>query len=269
MVTFITKRLYILVVVLAIALTATEVRAEEFPDQWMLRVGGFLVRNYDTTVRLDSTGAPLGTSIDFADTLGGDVTANVVRVDGYYRFNPKHRLDAAYYRIQRQGSRRLDVNIQWGDQNFAINDVVNSELDTGILKLAYTYSFYHNDDVELGMSFGLHTSILRASLSSSGGQSQAEGVTAPLPVIGFLMDYHITPRWTTKLSAEYFFFNAFGVTGLLTDTLLATEYRLNRHLGVGLGLNHYANGLEIEGDKAVLLERSNYRGFLGYLAGYF
>jgi len=264
-----TKKLYGVVMMAVIAMSVGQAWAEELPDRLMVRVGGFLVRNYDTTVRLDSTGAPLGTSIDFADTLGGDVTANVVRVDGYYRFNPKHRVDVAYYRIQREGSRRLDVEIQWGDKNFAINDTVNSELDTGVLKLAYTYSFYHNDDVELGVSLGLHTSILRASLSDSAGQSEAEGVTAPLPVIGFLMDYHITPRWTTILSTEYFFFNAFGATGLLSDTLLATEYRITRHLGVGLGLNHYANGLEIEGDNAVLLERSNFRGFLGYLAGYF
>ncbi|MFZ5876572.1 MAG: hypothetical protein ACOYXU_09200 [Nitrospirota bacterium] len=254
------------IVAVVIGLGANVTWAEEFPDGWALRVGGFLVRNYDTTIRLDAAGQPLGATIDFGDTLGGEASANVARVDGYYRFSPKHRLDASYYRVQRQGSRRLDVDIQWGDQSFLINDVVDSEIDSGVVKLGYTYSFYHNDDVELGVSAGLHTSIVRASLSSTTGQSEAESVTAPLPVVGFLMDYHITPRWTTKLSAQYFFFSAFGIRGLLTDAILATEYRFTRHLGAGIGLNHYANGVEYEGDNAVLTERSAFTGFLAYVS---
>ncbi|MEW6683500.1 MAG: hypothetical protein AB1451_11360 [Nitrospirota bacterium] len=258
-----------IVVVAVIGLAANETWAEEVPDTWMLRAGGFLVRNYDTTLRLDAVGAPVGTTIDFGDTLGGDSSANVARVDGYYRFNPRHRVDASYYRIQREGVRDLDLTIQWGDESFAVNDVINSEIDTGVVKLGYTYSFYHNDDVELGVSAGFYTSLVRVALSDSTGQSEAESVTAPLPVFGFLMDYHITPRWTAKVSAQYFFFNAFNMRGQLTDALIATEYRFTEHFGVGLGINHYANGLELEGDDALLLERSNYRGFLAYLSMYF
>lgn len=260
------RRWVLVIAVAAIGLAANQARAEDYPDRLSIRVGGFLVRNFDTTMRLDATGAPVGTTIDFGNTLGGDSSANVVRVDGYYRFTPKHRIDVSYYRIQREGSRFLDLDIQWGDQNFTANGQFDSEIDTGTLKLGYTYSFYHNDDVELGVSVGLHTSILRASLTSPTGQSEAESVTAPLPVIGFMMDYHITPRWTTKLSAQYFAFNGLGFRGLLTDAVLATEYRLTRHLGAGIGLNHYANGMEYEGDNVVLTERSAYTGFLAYLS---
>jgi hypothetical protein len=250
----------------AIGLTANQTFAEEFPDRMALRVGGFMVRNFDTTFRLDSTGSPLGATIDFGDTLGGEASANVARVDGYYRFNPKHRVDVSYYNVRRQGSRTLDVDIQFGDESFSINDMVDSEIKTGVLKLGYTYSFYHNDDVELGVSLGLHTSIVRVSLASSTGQSEADSVTAPLPVVGFLMEYHITPRWTSKVTAQYFFFNGFGFRGLLTDAILATEYRFTKHFGAGIGLNHYANGLEYEGDNVVLTERSAFTGLLAYVS---
>jgi hypothetical protein len=263
------RGLWIVMVAAVIGLGANDAWAEEFPDTWALRVGGFVVNNYNTTIRLDAKGAPVGTSIDFGDTLGGDSSATVARVDGYYRFNPRHRLDLSYYRIQREGSRALDIEIKWGDQIFAINDVVTSELDTGVIKLGYTYSFYHNDDVELGVSAGLHTSIMRASLSDSSGVSQAETITAPLPVFGFLMDYHITPRWTAKLSTQYFAIDVWKVRGLLADTLLATEYRFTRHLGAGLGFNHYGTAVELEGENAVLTERSGFRGFLAYVSASF
>ncbi len=263
------RGLWIVMVAAVIGLAANETWAEEFPDKWAVRAGGFLVRNYDTTIRLDSAGLPVGATIDFSDTLGGEVSANVARFDAYYRFNPRHRLDASYYSIHRRGSRVLDVDIQFGDQSFSFNDVVNSEIDTGVVKVGYTHSFYHNEEVELGVSVGLHTSAVRASLSDSGGQSEAENVTAPLPVIGFLMEYHITPRWTSKVSAQYFFFNAFGLRGLQTDAILATEYRFTRHFGAGIGLNHYANGLEYEGDNVVLTERSAFTGFLAYVSASF
>jgi hypothetical protein len=178
-------------------------------------------------------------------------------------------MDLSYYRIKRKGSRDIDLTIQWGDQTFAVNDVIKSELDTGVLKLGYTYSFYHNDDVELGLSAGLHTSIMRASLSDSSGVSQAETITAPLPVFGFLMDYHITPRWTAKLSTQYFAIDVWKVRGLLSDTLIATEYRFTRHLGAGLGFNHYGTAAELEGENAVLTERSSFRGFLAYVSASF
>ena len=263
------RGLWVVMVAAVIGLGANTAWAEELPDTWMVRAGGFLVRNYDTTIRLDAKGAPVGTSIDFGDTLGGESSASVARVDAYYRFNPRHRLDLSYYRISRKGSRDLDVTIQWGDEVFAINDVIKSELDTGVLKLGYTYSFYHNDDVELGVSAGLHTSIMRASLSDSSGESQAESITAPLPVFGFLMEYHINPRWTAHLSTQYFAIDVWKVRGLLSDTLLATEYRFTQHLGAGLGFNHYGTAVELEGDNAVLTERSSFRGFLAYVSAYF
>ena len=264
------RRIHVVLTVAAVmGFWAGPAFAEELPDKWMLRVGGFLVRNYDTTFRLDAKGAPLGTTIDFGDTLGGDLTVAVVRLDSYYRFNPRHRLDLSYYRIQRKGSRFVDVAIDWGDQSFAVNDLIDSELDTGVLNLGYTYSFYHNDDVELAVSAGLYTSIIRVSLSNSSGQAQAESITAPLPVIGFLMDYHITRRWTVKLSTQYFALDVWKVKGLLSDALIATEYRFTRHLGAGLALNHYGNAVQLEGENAILTERSSFRGFLAYVSAYF
>ena len=263
------KGLAIAMVVAVTGLAANASWAEEYPDRWAVRAGGFFVRNYDTTFRLDSTGAPVGATIDFSNTLGGDVSADVVRIDGYYRFNSRHRVDLSYYKIQRKGSRALDVDIQFGDEVFLFNDVVNSEIDSGVIKVGYTHSFYHNEDVELGVSIGLHTSIIRVSLSDSAGQSEADSVTAPLPVIGFLMEYHITPRWTTKASAQYFFISAFGVRGMQSDGLLATEYRLTRHLGAGIGLNHYANAVEYEGNNLMLTERSGFTGLLAYVSASF
>ena len=52
---------------------------EQLPDTFSLKVGGYFIRNADTIMRLDSNNLPIGSFIDFSDTLGGDTSTSVAQ----------------------------------------------------------------------------------------------------------------------------------------------------------------------------------------------
>ena len=70
----------------------------------MIRLGNYYVTraNTDFTV-LNSGGA--GTSISFSKDLGGETTDSVPRLDGYYRFNDRHRLEFGNFTFDRNVTR--------------------------------------------------------------------------------------------------------------------------------------------------------------------
>ena len=81
-------------------------RYDEHPpaERFQIRIGGFFIDRFDTTVRFDSRQYPIGTLIDLEDNFNVDSSENVLRIDGFYRFNKRHRMDWTYYRSRRDGS---------------------------------------------------------------------------------------------------------------------------------------------------------------------
>ena len=69
-----------------------------FKDKIMLRLGSYIVDRSNTqfTVNTSGTGGAgvIGTTIDYAKDLGGEDSATIPRLDAYYRFNDKHRIDS-------------------------------------------------------------------------------------------------------------------------------------------------------------------------------
>ncbi len=98
-------------------------------------------------MRLDANSAPVGTYVDFHNTLGGANSATVVRLDGLYRFNERHGLAFGWYDLKFTGSRTLEMDIVWGGQTHAVGVNVDSQLKFETYKLNYQYSLFHNEEV--------------------------------------------------------------------------------------------------------------------------
>jgi len=267
------RALFAASVVTALALAGTVRAAEEekLPDKFGLRLGGYAIKNADTVARLDANNAPVGAYIDFHDTLGGERTATVARLDGLYRFNERHGLGFAWYGVKLAGSRVLDKDIQWGDQTFPFNTQVDSGLKFDVVKLNYQYSLFHNEKAELGASLGLHVMRISANISASGiNQSQGQSVTAPLPVWGLYASYNFTPRFSTYYNYQIFNINYQDkAVGGLQDFLFGLEYRLFRNFALGAAYNRFALHLKMEGDVTTLNLDTNWNGGLLYGAVYF
>ena len=244
---------------------------EPFPDTFGLRLGGYNVRSASTILRLDSANAPVGAYIDFAETLGGETTAQVIRLDGLYRFNKYHSLAFSWYDLKFTGSRVIDKDIVWGGQTYPLNTQVDSELKFNVYKVNYQYSLHHDENVELGVLVGLHVMKIGAGLNASGiGQSKTEAVTAPLPVFGFFARYNFTPRLTAYYNYQFFFINyEDSVRGGLQDFLLGVEYRLFRNLGLGLAYNRFGLDMKSKSDESTIYVNTSWNGAMLYGSVYF
>jgi hypothetical protein len=244
---------------------------EQLPDRFMLRLGGYHAQNANSIMRLDANDFPVGAYIDFNQTLGGDSSTTVVRMDGLYRFNDKHGLGLSWYTLKFNGSRVLSKDITWGDHTYTASTQVDSEIKFDVYKLNYQYSLFHNEKAELGALFGFHVMRTFAGISASGTLlSQGQAITAPLPVFGLFADYKFTPRFSAFYNYQWFFINYQDkVKGGLQDFLIGLEYRLFRHVALGAAFNRFGLSLEAKGDAATLNINTNWNGGMLYASLYF
>lgn len=223
----------------------------ELPDRFMIRGGYGLVFNADTVFQFNGSSG-IGASVDYADTLGGARDDQFWRIDARYRFNDRHSLAFSYYDVSRAGNQTLNQNITIGDTTYAAGGAIQSKLDIQLYRLIYNYSFYHNDKVELGISPGLYVAridtLFAGNLVCAGGPScaggttlassvESEKLTVPLPSIGVLLNYNITPRLQAQLRFDWFYFEVSSAKGSMNEFYAGLEYRLFKHFAVGGAFN--------------------------------
>lgn len=230
------------------AVTAQEEGPTAPPDRFALNLGSFFLYDSDTDFSARSGTGAIGTSINFERDLSGDDGTTVPRIFGYYRFNPHHRIDFGWYKVERDGSRSIDRELVFGDATFPVSAGVESTITTELTKLAYTWSFYHVDKVELGASVGANVTSYEFSLDTDNQViNQRRSTSAPLPVFGLRMDYTINPRWHLLFTMESFYIEVGDkYRGSLDDFQLGVEYQPFQHVLFGASANRLAVDAEID-----------------------
>lgn len=234
----------------------------DIEEKFKINLGAMYVTDFETEMQIGPSNKVLSATVNTNDQLGMKYDTNVFRIDGSYRFNEIHSVDFSYFTVKSSGNKVITQEISdWGENNDTIGAGadVNSYFNMDIYKLNYAYSFYHNKDVELGLSIGLHITNLDLGLSASGEingvSSQAlvssTKLLAPLPVVGFRGEYTIIEkRLFAQYKADYFYLQFDDFAGSFISTTLNLEYRFLENYGVGLGYN--ANRLEIEADNGTV-----------------
>lgn len=212
--------------------------AQSHPDdRFSVNLGTFFT-DRNTNTQLDSESLGKGTEIDFEDDLGLDSSDTVFRLDGHYRFNQKHRLNFSVFDLSRDSSAAIQRDIQFGDEIFLIDTVVNSNFDLRIYKLVYTYSIMQRDNGYLGVSVGAHIADSKIGLAEQNlGKVEVRSITAPLPVLGLRGEYEIADRLTLTAIGEFFMVEFDDVDGSLVDLYLGIDYQVIEHVAIGLGFN--------------------------------
>lgn len=199
---------------------------------------GVFVTDRSSETRVDASDGSPGTPIDLDPDLGLDASEAVVRLDGYFRFNDRHRLDISVFDLSRDATRQINTQLNWNGIVFPIDASLNSELDFNIYKLAYTWSFLRRGKGYLGVTGGLYIADVAVRLSAQNiAQVSANAITAPLPVIGLRGEYYLSNKWTLRGSAEFFRLEYEATEGSLTDLYAGIDYRLFDHAAIGLALN--------------------------------
>jgi hypothetical protein len=221
-------------------------------DKFEMSVGGYSVYQYDSAISLTEKDYGVGVSFSPRDTLGLDGEQTVFRLDGRYRFSRHHALTLSWYRISSDSRKTLLDDIDWVDRDgnpvlIPIGTSVGSSLGYDIYKIGYLWSFYRSEKVELAAGAGLHLAQVGIDLSVESGLFAAPLRTAksdlPMPVLSFMLDYNVTPKFNWFLKTQLFALNLGEWSGLYSDVQLGMEYQLAEHLGVGAGIG--SNALEV------------------------
>lgn len=241
-----------------------------FPDKYMLRMGAYSIKRADTQFSVNTSGG-VGTSIDYQRDLGGDSSNSIPRIDAYYRFNDRHRIDFTTFNVDRKGTRTISLDLTIGEENYSANETIHSDIDYTLYKVAYSYSFYHTPKVELSLSAGINITTYDLAFSNDGGDKvESAGVTVPLPVFGLRVSYAITPKWSVHYITETFFIEfEDSVRGSLYNHEINTEYRVLNNLSLGAGFARFGTDIEVFDDDWKGSVSDNYQGFTLFGALYF
>lgn len=238
-------------------------------DSNYIQLGGFAPVNVEGSLQLRENG--LGGSLDLDDALNLKSETQVFRLDGFYRFNPHHRIEYSYYSLKSKGTNEIDESANIGDDVVSAGAKVESKLNYEIFKVNYTYSFYRNDRVELGISAGIHATHFDTSLKAEGnvnGQpsqttAASADLIAPLPVIGWRLHYDILQDLNLTFSYDLFALAYEDFKGSYEDSQLFVDYEVYKKFGVGAGINRTVYNISAEdGDTVAKLNRS----MLGFMA---
>lgn len=215
-----------------------------------IRAGAFR-SEAETTIRVDSSGGVLGTTLSFEDDLGFQKTKTLPQVDLIWRINPRHRLELGYTRLARDSRKTITGEIRFGDAVFPVNTSLDSTFDSSVMRLAYGYSFYRDGGNELSVLVGLHVTGLETRLSSSGGQiAETADRTLPLPTLGLQGAWAFDDRWRLAGWAQVFAIEYGDYGGSLVNGQLSAEYRLSKNVALGAGWTVYDYNVDVEKGRA-------------------
>lgn len=238
-------------------------------ENFMIRLASYSVENADTdmTVLSDDN---IGTGFSYADDLGGDTRTIVPRLDMYYRFNDRHRIEFSNFKYERDGRQLLAIDIDIENQTYSIGETVVSDITYELLKIGYAYSFYHSTEVELSFTAGLNITSYDFNFELAGGsRADSSRVNAPMPMFGLRMSYAINPRWSVHYLAETFFIEVGdSLEGAFLAYELDLQYRFSNNFTLGFGFSRFSMDLDANDDDWNGKIADSHRGVLLFASYY-
>jgi hypothetical protein len=245
--------------------------SEESPvgkDKFKLSVGGFFPA-IDSQLKVDSKEFGKGTVIDLEDDLGFDEDVKLGRIEGYWRFAPKHRFYLGYYGFSRDVQKTLETEIEWDDKVFEVGAELQSEWDIDFVYGKYGYSFFQGDKWELSGSLGLYylKNVIRvrgeARIEGNGGEEEASeevieeaSLDLPIPLFGLTAEYYITPKWRFIGNVSYFTISLDEWDGSVFDFSANLEYLFHKNFGIGTGYLYF--DADVERDRETRISHLDY-----------
>lgn len=259
-------------------------RYDEHPpaDRFNISIGGFLMDSIDTTARFDSTQFPIGTLIDLEENFNLESSETVLRIDGFYRFNNRHRIDLTYYRSRRDGTAIATQEYVIGDPDdpdggFTIpkDARITTQWNYELLKVGYAWSFLNKRRYEMFIGAGLNIRTMnididyQATLGTLNESDSLKGDgTIPLPTAVFGGRWNLTDKWQSILKYELFLLEIGNYRGSQQDFQLLFEHSTFKHVGFGLGINTVDINIRAQ-DETIRGEfDSRILGLLGYIKFY-
>jgi hypothetical protein len=263
-------RRYLVAPLIVVAMVSTNTQAEPLAplsDRFSLRIGDFQLRTR-TDVRVDAEQRD-GTPFDVENTLGF-VDTHSVRVDGYWRFAPRHKLRLSFFEATRSESGVIDRDITFGDTIFPLDTQVSARLEVGVAELAYEYAFVRGQRFEIAGTLGLHRIRFDLELSETGAlgsqRSERAGISQPVPVLGLRGMWLLNDLVHVDAQAQVFQLALSSYDARLEDYNISIVWMPSARVGFGIGYNYSLTRLNAFEDSFDGRLQWNYGGPRAFLA---
>jgi hypothetical protein len=228
-------------------------------DSFRLTLGGFRAES-TTEARLSPAAGGAGVDVNFEDILGLDKIKLVGEASLYWRFAEHWRVDLGYFSLNRNGTRTLEQDVEWGGNTYPIGAVVNSNYKISDLRAAVGYSFFRRPDKELGVGFGLHRTALETSLDAAGVGATNQSVTAPLPFLNFYGNFALTDTWAMAMRVDWLSLSYDKYSGGIRSTAFDFVYQPFTHWAFGFGFHNLTLKLDVSNPDSKLETRIVFQG---------
>lgn len=104
-------------------------------DRVAVYLGALYLWDTEMDISVAGPNTPFGATINFERDLNLDQSVTAPRVGGYVRFNPHHRLDFNWYKIDQDSSRSIGRELSFDDQVYFVGAEVSTSLKTEVAML--------------------------------------------------------------------------------------------------------------------------------------
>ncbi len=243
-----------------------------YPNTFSLRLGGYFVGVQDTEIFTKKNG--VGATLNLQDLFEMEKKVSVARINAVYKFSPKHRVEASWYRLSSESSKSNSFTFKDENINIDANAALDLYFNTDIYKLNYVYSAYKTSKLELDFRVGLHITQIETGFDASyninkvNESFEADSITvmAPLPVFGIGLAYEIVPHLMFNYTVDYFAISYDStVSGAMSDSIVTLDYQFNRYVGIGGGINRTQMRFNATVDGTEFGLRDDVAGLIGYM----
>jgi hypothetical protein len=230
------------VMALGLALCATLAHADGdyiSPTDDRVRVSlGAMHVSSSTTLRVDSHAGILGTVIDGESQFGLDPSDYEPKFEVVVRAAERNRLFLNYFTLDRSGSTTVAEPIIFRDVVLQPGEPLQSQLNLRMLEIAYGYSFWHSEKLELAATLGVTSTEISAQakvLTEAVHVNQNEDEAGPYPTPGIAATWVASKRFYFDGRAQYLSLHIGNADGSLGMFYLDALYRFRPNVSFALG----------------------------------
>ena len=244
------RALLVLSVLASATLPARAAQYQDINDKFNLSLSYF-VPSLAVKAQVNSTNFGVGTSIKFDDTFNLSDRDGTAGIGGYFRFNPKHRLDFEYFNVDKQGAAVVaEFEFDFGDITIMPGDAIAGRSKYRFYGLYYSYALTHNDKIEAGVRVGL--SFLDFDLSvvtlidGTVNKSEDGAAVMPLPVVGVYASHTLHPKVFFDYNLELFGLSYDEYSGSMVQLKMLVNWFPFKHFGFGGGVVAYNLDVDVD-----------------------
>jgi hypothetical protein len=189
-----------------------------------------------TDLRVDESPTLPGTEINAEDDLGLEDFKLLPQVELTLLPGEHHLVRLSAFAIHRSAEKRIEKPISFDDEDYLVNERVDSLLNITMFGLTYGYRFLVHQRSEITATIGVQIADVEANaVVRSRVLRESESGVAPLPLIGVEGRFDITPRIAAEARVQYLTVGIDEVDGSILDARLGVSWRFNPYLTMGLG----------------------------------